>query len=71
MNPYSVCSTCTRSRSVIQSIQSEFKVIGFTNSKKRQVRELVGDEEFMAYLADILVFLNDNGLLFKNNIEYA
>ena len=46
-------------------------MIRFTNSEKRQVGKLVGDKEFMAYLADILVILNNNDLLFKNNVKYA
>ena len=71
VNTNGVRSTCTRSRSRIQSTQSGFKVIEFTNSVRRQAGEPVGDEEFMAYLADTLVVLNDNGFPFKNNIEYA
>ena len=66
-----VRSTCIRSRSRIQSTQSGFKVIGFTNSERGQARKLVGDEEFMAYLADTPIVLNNNDLLFKNNVEYA
>ncbi len=34
VNLKSVRSTCTRSRSGIQSTQSGFKVIGFTNSER-------------------------------------
>ena len=52
-------------------MQSGFKVIEFTNSERRQAGEPVGDEEFIAYLADTLVVLNDNGFPFKNNVEYA
>ena len=46
-------------------------MIRFTNSKREQVGKLVEDKKFMAYLANIPVVLNDNDLLFKNNIEYA
>ena len=52
-------------------MQSGLKMIGFTNNKRRQVGKLVGDEKFMVYLADTPVFLNNNGLPFKNNVEYA
>ena len=71
MNPESVRSTCTRSRSKIQSNISGLKVMVFTNSETGQVGELVGDKEFMAYLANTPVVLNDNDLPFKNNIKYA
>ncbi len=71
MNPESMRSTYTRSRSGIQSTQSGFKVIGFTNSERWQAGKPVGDKEVMAYLADKLVVLNDNGLTFMNNVEYA
>lgn len=63
-------STCTRSRSRIQSNQSRFKVIRFTNSKREQAGKPVGDKKFMAYMANTMVVLNDNGFSFKNNIEY-
>ena len=33
--------------------------------------EVVGDEKFMGCFADIPVIFNDNGLPFKNNVEYA
>ena len=46
-------------------------MIGFTNTKREQVRELVKNKEFTAWLADISIILNDNSLVFKNNIEYA
>lgn len=46
-------------------------MIGFTNSKRGQVREPVGNEEIMAYLADKPVILNDNSFSFKNNVEYT
>lgn len=46
-------------------------MIKFTNSKRKQAGELVGDKEFMAYLADISVILNKNDLSFKNNVEYT
>ena len=62
INPESVRSTCTQSRSGIQSTQSGFKVIGFTNSEMRQVGDPIKDEEFMVYLADTPVVLNDNSL---------
>ena len=71
VNPWSVCSTCNQSRSGIQSTQSGFKVIELTNSERGQAGKLVEDEEFMVYLADIPVVLNDNGFPFKNNVEYA
>ncbi len=71
VNPENVRSTCTRSRSGIQSTQSGFKEIRFTNSERGQVGEPVGGEEVMAYLADKPVVLNDNDLPFKNNVEYA
>ena len=71
MNPDSVCNTCTRSRLGIQSTESGVKVIGFTNSKRGQIGEPVGNEEFMAYLADTPIVLNDNSLLFKDNVEYV
>lgn len=71
VNPESMCSTCTRSRSRIQSTQNKFKVIGFTNSQRGQVAELVGNEEVMAYLTDTPIVFNNNDHLFKNNIEYA
>ena len=71
LNSDSVHSTCTRLRLGIQSTQSRLKVIVFTNNKRGQAGKLIGDEKFMAYLANTLVVLNDNGLLFKNNIEYV
>ena len=71
MNPENMRSTCTRSRSRIQSNQSGFKIIGFTNSKRGQAGEPVDDQKFMTYLADKPIILNDNGLLFKSNVEYA
>ena len=71
MNLESVRNTCTRSRSGIQSIQSRFKVIMFTNSKRGQAGEPVRDEELMVYLTNIPVVLNDNGLFFKNNVKYT
>ena len=71
INLESVHSICTRSKSGIQSIQSGFKVIRFINSKRAQAEESVRAKEFMAYLADTPVVLYDNGLLFKNNVEYA
>ena len=46
-------------------------MIEFINSQRRQAGELIGDEEFMAYVADIPVVINDNSLSFKNNVEYA
>ena len=46
-------------------------MIEFTNSKRGQVGKPVGDKEFMVYLADTPVVLNDNSLLFKNNVKYA
>ncbi len=71
VNSDSVRSTCTRSRSGIQSTQNGFKVIGFTNSEKKQAEEPVRDEEVMAYLVDKPVILNDNGFPFKNNVKYV
>ena len=41
------------------------------NSKRGQARKSVGVEEFMVYLADIPVVLNDNSFPFKNNVEYT
>lgn len=70
MNLKNVCSTCIQSRSVIQSTQNKFKLIGFTNNKKEQAGKAIKDNEFMTYLVDIPVILNNNGLSFKNNIEY-
>lgn len=67
----SVCSTYIRLGSGIQLIQSRFKVIRFTNSKRGQVGKLVKSKEVMAYLVDTPVVLNNNGFSFKNNIEYA
>ena len=71
MNLESVCSTCTRSRSGIQSTQSGFKVMRFTNSERGQAGKPVGDEEVMEYLADKPVVLNKNSYSLKNNVEYA
>ena len=71
INRESMHSTCTWSRSGIQSTQSGFKVIRFINNKRKQVEKPIRDEKFIAYLADTPVVLNDNGLLFKNNIEYT
>ena len=71
VNPDGVCNIYIRSRSKIQSTQSRFKLIGFMNSKKEQIGKPIRDEEFITYLADTPVILNDNGLVFKNNIEYA
>lgn len=45
-------------------------MIEFINKKKGQARKLVENEEVMAYLADIRIILNNNGLLFKNNVKY-
>ena len=41
------------------------------NSKKRQVEEPVRNEEFMAYLVDTPVVLNNNSLPFKKNFKHA
>ena len=71
VNSDSVRNTCTQSRSGIQSTQSRFKVIGFTNSEKKQAEEPVRDEEVMPYLADKPVVLNDNSSPFKNNVKYV
>ena len=71
VNPESVRSTCTRSRSGIQSNKNEFKIIGFINSKRGQTGEPIGDKKFMAYLEDTQIVLNDNRLPFKNNIKYT
>lgn len=46
-------------------------MIGIINSKKRQAGEWVKNKDVMAYLVDILVILNNNGLPFNNNIEYG
>lgn len=46
-------------------------MIGLTNSKKKQAKELGRNEEIMAYLVDKLVILNNNSLLFKNNVKYT
>ena len=70
IHPETVCNTYTWSSLGIESTQSGFKVVGFTKSKKGQAGELVGDKEFMAYLADKAIVLNNNGILFKNNVEY-
>lgn len=32
----------------------------FINSKRRQIKELIGNKEVMTYLTDTLVVLNDN-----------
>ena len=71
VNPESMCNSCTQSTSGIRLTQSGFKVIGFTNSEKRQVGEPVRGEEFMVYLVNTPFVLNDNSLLFKNNVKYA
>ena len=71
VNPDRVRSIYIRSRSRIQLNQSGFKVIRFTNSKKEQAGEPIRNEEFMAYLADTPIVLNDNNLLFRNNVEYT
>ena len=52
VNPESMRNTCIWSRSGIQSNQSRFQVIRFTNNNKGQIREPVGDEVFMAYSAE-------------------
>lgn len=52
-------------------MQNGFKVIRFTNSQKKQTGKPVRDKEFIAYLADIPVVLNNNSFLFKNNVEYT
>ena len=62
---------CIRSRLRIQLMQNGFKVIRFTNSQKKQTGKPVRDKEFIAYLADIPVVLNNNSFLFKNNVEYT
>lgn len=69
INSENVHNTCTWSRLRIQSIQNRFKIIEFINNKKEQIRESVRNKEVIAYLADILVILNNNGLLNKNNVE--
>lgn len=46
-------------------------MIQFISSKKKQARKPVENKEVMAYLMDIPVVLNDNGLSFKNNIKYV
>lgn len=43
-------------------------MIEFTNKEREQAKKPVKDEEFMAYLVDTPVVLNNNGLPFKNNI---
>ncbi len=49
----SMYSTTSRSRSGIQSTQSEFKLIRFNNGKRGQAGELVGDKNTMADVVDI------------------
>lgn len=71
LNPESMDSTYTQSRSGIQSTQSGIKIIGFTKSEKGQAGEPVEDKNVIAYLADIPVVANDNRLPFQNNVEYA
>lgn len=70
MNLKSIYNTYTRSKLGIQSTQNEFKVIRFITSKRKQIGDPVGNKKIIVYLIDILVILNNNGLLFKNNIEY-
>ncbi len=41
------------------------------NLERRQAREPVGNEEVIAHLADKPIVLGDNGLLFKNKVDYA
>ncbi len=49
----SVRSTTSQSRSEIQSIQSEFKLIRFNDDRRGQAGELVGDKNAMVDVADI------------------
>ena len=46
-------------------------MIGFTNNKSGQVEKPVENEKLIVYLTNTTVVLNNNGLLFKNNVEYA
>ena len=71
MNLKSMRSTYIRSGSKIQSTHNRFKVIGFMNSKRGQPEKQVENKKYIAYLAGILVVLNNNSLLLKDNIEYA
>ena len=64
-----VRSITSRSKSGIQLIQSRFKLIRFNDSRRGQIRELVGDKDAMADVMDIPGNA-DNCLPFKNNIEY-
>lgn len=67
-------TTSIGSRSGIQSIQNEFKLIKFDNNKRRQVGRLVVKKNTMAHMVDIVNILidhNSNCLLFKNNVEYT
>ncbi len=62
-------STTSRSRSGIQSTQSEFKLIRFNDGKKGQVEETIGDKDAMADVIDIPTDVK-NCLPFKKNVEY-
>ncbi len=65
----SMRSTTSRSRSRIQSTQSEFKLIRFNDGSRGQVGELVEDEDAIADVPDIPGDA-DNRLPFKKNVEY-
>lgn len=70
MNSESIYNSCIRSKLRIQSTQSGFKVIEFTNNKRKQVGKLIINKKVITYLMDIGMIVNDNGFLFKNNIKF-
>lgn len=70
ITPDSIHSTSICSKLKIQLIQNRFKLIEFNDSKKKQTRKQVKDKKVTAYIVNILIIINNNYLLFKNNIEY-
>lgn len=60
-----------RSRSGIYLFQSEFKLIKFDDSKKKQAEKQIRYENDVANIANIAIIEDNNRFLFKNNIEYV
>lgn len=63
--------TSNWSRSQIQFIQSEFKLIEFNDCIKRKQNEVVDKENTMAYMTDELIDQDNSCLPSKNNVRYT
>lgn len=64
-------TTSTRPRSGIQSAQSGFKSLQFTDGYTKQAGRLVKNEDAIAYMEYVLVDMNNNCHPFINNVDYT